>query len=496
MFKKLAKKLARKVYHKLSGRDGRDADELGARFDADLGDLKIWMGGLDRATGEIKSEAHLFRTGSTALDTYEGRAQLWRRWQSLLDYIMAIDRVKVTHAGFAALDDDTARARSFLVAYTAFLAQYQAGYRWIRRVGRNKRVATLLDEKVPEFGIEAGLYDRLKWNVLHVVDIARVAAGRAYFQYVRDRLASPDWLVGFLAKADKEIRRALKARAVTDLTGNALAILKRKAFTAWFPVQKALSLAIGHTLVRDPEPLITDVHLDSLRPRLQPGDIFLVRRSWKLSNIGLPGYWPHAALYVGTPKVMRDFFKGDEGVRDWCRAQSAGVDEFLEFLRVKYTGRWAEFTSKPFEVIEAVSPTVCFHTLVQCCRADQTAVMRPRVPKSAIARAISLAFHYHGRPYDFDFDFNTDETLVCSEVVYKAYEGAVKFPLVTVAGRMTLPPNEMCAQFARERGTPRQQLDFVDFLDGRSDLGHVVHGTVDDYCASHSRSKWQFVTQG
>jgi hypothetical protein len=65
-----------------------------------------------------------------------------------------------------------------------------------------------------------------------------------------------------------------------------------------------------------------------------------------------------------------------------------------------------------------------------------------------------------------------------------------------VAGRLTLPPNEIAALYDRDRDAPHRQLDFVDFLDGRADKGHVVHGTEADFRASHRRSKWEFVTNG
>ena len=32
---------------------------------------------------------------------------------------------------------------------------------------------------------------------------------------------------------------------------------------------------------------------------MQPGDVIISRKNWYLSNIGLPGFWPHAAFYLG-----------------------------------------------------------------------------------------------------------------------------------------------------------------------------------------------------
>jgi len=501
--KKLARKLAQNLYRKLRHRPEHDVlaamspERHAEQVESDLASLRHWIDGLDRAVGAARDDAELFRPDSPALDKPEGRLRLRRRFQALLDYTIALDSIKNLHGGFAALDGGTLEhARSFLLCYAAFLAQYAAGYRFIRRVGRNKRVAKLLDEPAPELGLDGGLLDRLKWNVLHVADVAKLRAGRSYYRELAPRLRVPDWLDACLARADRDARRALAVRAVSDFMQNAFAILRAKAFRTWFPVQKGLSLAIGHTHVRTPPPLITKVHLDSLRPRLLPGDIMLVRRSWKLSNIGLPGFWPHAALYVGTPKRMRAFLDGDPDVRALCRKHAAQTDDVPGALSIKFPGKWREFVARPNEVIEAVSPTVTFHTLDQACDADQLAILRPRVPKAAVARAIYLAFHYHGRKYDFDFDFETDHELVCSEVVYKAYEGSLKLPLLSVAGRLTLPPNEICAMFERERATPAPQLEFVDFLDGRADKGHVVHGTADDFCASHKRSKWEFIRQG
>ena len=73
-------------------------------------------------------------------------------------------------------------------------------------------------------------------------------------------------------------------------------------------------------------------------------------------------------------------------------------------------------------MIEAVSEGVMSASLEHSCAADYVAALRPRVAPLLRARAIERALRYWGRPYDFNFDFATDDQVVCSELVVKAYE--------------------------------------------------------------------------
>jgi hypothetical protein len=111
------------------------------------------------------------------------------------------------------------------------------------------------------------------------------------------------------------------------------------------------------------------------------------------------------------------------------------------------------------------------------------------------ARAIARAFSFIGLPYDFDFDFRSDAALVCTELVWKSYAPAahmkgLRLPLVNVAGRLTLPANEIVRTFDLEFDKPDRQLDFVAFLEGNEAGKTAVARDATEFRKSHARVKW------
>ena len=70
-----------------------------------------------------------------------------------------------------------------------------------------------------------------------------------------------------------------------------------------------LSMAVSRFRFKERPPhrgLISPEQLDDLRTKLRPGDILIERRNWYISNSLLPGFWPHAALYLGSHKDLAE----------------------------------------------------------------------------------------------------------------------------------------------------------------------------------------------
>lgn len=488
--------------------DQLDVEVLDRVASADLRRLKSYVLGVSRLRRELREHKALFDKRPDEPLTPDERRAAFALFEQVLDYTIALDALARFHGDFWRIrlrDDPLRHARHFLLGFSARCTRLALGFSFIDQTLGKPQFEKLLDEGSPELGVPAGAYARLKWNVVHVQEVGEVVASHQYHKVLSStayRRLTDDHLVSYaVATVDvtyPEIRRMLRRRGFKLFGGNGLDLVKDAGLGAWLPVQTGVAEFMGDTRVhRQERMLVSKEQIAEAVRRSRPGDILVERRNWYLSNIGLPGFWPHAALYVGAPAELSAFLDDDPEVRRHYDGP------FTDALRRRYPKAFAAFTSTdedrhPFRVLEAVSEGVIFTTAEHSLHADYVAALRPRLSKLEIAQAIERAFRYVWRPYDFDFDFYTDTSLVCSELVYKAYEPregirGLALPLERVVGRMTLSPNSLVRLFDEQYDTERRQLDFVWFLDGRESEGAAFFNDVAALRASHRRPKWDLV---
>jgi hypothetical protein len=221
-----------------------------------------------------------------------------------------------------------------------------------------------------------------------------------------------------------------------------------------------------------------------------PGDILLERRNWYMSNIGIPGFWPHVAFFVGT---FEDIDKSFEGLAI-LQGKSPS-----EYLRERYPQACMVLNKKDDygfakSVIEALRDGVVMTSVENSGHADYLAVLRPKLSSEEKFQAIVKAFSYWGRPYDYNFDFATDNELVCSELVYKSFQGSsLNFELSMINGRMLLPPNLIAKKFGEEFETPAQQLDLIFYLEGNEEKQQFFERGLAEFGKSWEYPKWDIM---
>ncbi|MDB6027617.1 MAG: hypothetical protein JWM68_3840, partial [Verrucomicrobiales bacterium] len=420
---------------------------------------------------------------------------------SYLDYLLALDSIEKYHAQFYLLSGER-RERAFLASYAAFLAKYRSALELIEAGKRNPILDKILNEPVPELGLPSGSYAKLKFHYLNVTTAAEFDASRGIYATTSEAAAGElrkliDADVKFLAKMGYGKGPVLAVK-------NGLKVLRSAGERAWLPVQAGVAEWMGDTKVyRHGRSLITEAQLHQLQPKLLPGDVLLIRHEWYLSNVGLPGFWPHAALYIGTPEERTQFFGGKE-MAEWVRNQKIPSGDFEELLKARSPSTYVQSVqvgdkNRLPRVLEAISEGVSLTALEHAADADSLVVLRPTLPKTEKALALIRAFHYAGRPYDFNFDFTTDAELVCTELVFKSYEPAqgihgLNFALTEMLGRPVLPANEIVRQFDSQCDKPDAQFQFIAFLDGYEREGKAKDAGLEDFRQSWKRPKWHVLT--
>lgn len=463
---------------------GLSPEQIDTQVRADLERLRTVVTGvndLTRKAARLESELAEKLTRERR-DYYLPEEDDQIRWQfmSYLSYRAALLRLVTTYAGFEVVRDPELKARCFMVAYAAAMTTFRTSLQLVTTYRDNPRVRRKLNEPEPLWGIPSGMFDRLLEGVTNNRNIEFAAEMAAYFEHRRNqwresyiwRSEEFDWLESRILDGIAYVRahRIDPREATIELF---LERVKRDAYTPMYAAQSMLAEWIGDTRIVQRPPLITVAQIEELESKLKPGDILLERRNWCLSNAFLPGFWPHAALYVGRIKDLRHL-----GVAD-----DPDVKARLEnYLKAAPDGR-------DHTVIESVSEGVIFSSLTESMHADYVAVLRPLLSDAQIAQAIVRAFKHHGKPYDFEFDFFTADKLVCTELVYRAYEGMLHFDLVRVMGRDTLPALEIVRKFARERQLPDRAFDFVLFLDVVPGAQRAEFVTEEGFCTSADRPR-------
>jgi hypothetical protein len=405
------------------------------------------------------------------------------RWQfvTFLSYRAALLRIAATYGNYECVREPALRARCCMVGTAAAGVAYEGSLRLIESFQDNAVVRKKLNEREPRWGLPPDLFDKVVASASSQANLRMFHEMAAFYVGRRDEWRhAAGWEEADFAWLDERIGRSLQfvqAHPVNrskEWMSQLARRVKSDVYTPVYAAQSMLSEMIGDLRIVKDQPLITHRQIkEEIEPKLRPGDIFLERRNWFLSNAFLPGFWPHSALYVGTPDDLR----------------ALGIADEPEVKR-----RWAEYVrpapdGEPHTILESVSEGVIFNSAAESMHADHVAVLRPRLSREQIAKAIVRAFSHQGKPYDFEFDFFTTDKLVCTELLYQSYQGMIQFDLVRIMGRDTFPALEIGRKFAREKDSPARELDFVLFVDGDTGAGRARLAGVEAFIESLDRKR-------
>lgn len=441
-----------------------------------LADAINGLGDLERRALAVRDE---FNSGKRTYYSQADNDAVRQLLLAFINYRAALFRQVWKYQSFQQAKDEALRQRAFLCSHTAAVVLHHYALKLLTQFDRPETIRKL-NEAEPIWGIPADFYDTVRRNMMRS-DTHQLIQG-AFAEYhkrqdafARAGLDREPYRAFHAAVADAE--RASSALAPTIWTEAALSAekIERAGKAVHYSVQSLIATWIGDTKLRSPrsgQTLIRAEQLEKLKPLLKPGDILLERRNWFLSNAFLPGYWPHGAVYAGSADDLRALgLEKDPRVAKHWEAYSRAAEDGHAHV-----------------IVEAVSEGVIFSTLEHSIGGgDAVAVLRPRLTREQTNEALCRAFSHAGKPYDFEFDFFTTDKIVCTELVFRSYDGVVHFDLVDVLGRKTLPAIEIVRKFSTEHQRPERQLEFVAFVDGDEKKGCAEFCDVERFISTLQR---------
>jgi len=170
---------------------------------------------------------------------------------------------------------------------------------------------------------------------------------------------------------------------------------------------------------------VTPAAIAEIKTILQAGDVIITRHDNALSNLFLPGFWPHGALYIGT-----------ESQRD-----ALGLPAI-------------DGNHHPICILEAKKDGVLFREIEETLSVDHFVVIRPQLSVDELRTALNRAMTHAHKLYDFEFDFSRPDRMVCTEVVYRAYDGigSIDFEPKERAGRICVSAEDLLDHAVESRG--------------------------------------------
>lgn len=416
--------------------------EAELQLPADLQTLREIVAGLDRLEERLDRSPIPAAIAQRAYFTPDEDDRVRQGVLVYRNYRLAAYEIILRYRNYASVEPQPCGLRCFLIAFGAALVLYAKSLKIIAFAEHVPMLRAKINEPDGKYDLEAGFFDDVLAGYSRLGNYQSVVRADAFWRAHRREAhalvaeAGGDWV--WLVDLIRRQRHAVRNRLLHVLWERLRHDWRAFGRTLLSPFRRARHGVEGLLSVRlaDAESTglpsndrIATEMLADLRCQLQPGDILLVRDDRRLASAILPGFWTHAALFVGGRSDLENL--------------GLGSHPYV----AKHRREIPEQPGPLGLVIEALAPCVKLNPLEACLRVDHLVVLRPSLPADEIAAAIGEALGHLGKPYDFEFDFNITSRIVCTELVYRSYHnrGRLQFTLTKRLGRFTLTGDDIMA---------------------------------------------------
>lgn len=336
--------------------------------------------------------------------------------------------------------DWEARLRAFVVGFTAATMLVRSASFIVELADERPVVRKKLDEAEPRYGIPVKSFTMVYKGLSSSRRMWRFHEAMMFFEVHGEDVGAlrDDPVVGELVEVLAEEALFLRYRKRDYLKRKwdyRLHSFRRRHVSGYRKVMFHLLKLSGSAIAEMRQPFIkspgqgkrvTPEVVATVEPLLRAGDVFVTRHDDALSNLFLPGFWPHAALYIGDEEER-------EGLGVRLSESDDRLPDGIRFLEAKKDG-------------------VLFRPIAETLRVDAFMVLRPRLSLEYRVDALMRAISHEGKLYDFMFDFRKADRLACTEVIYRGFHGVgpegdrVAFELRRHSGRPCISAEDLIEQ--------------------------------------------------
>lgn len=479
--------------------------ELSEKIEADIQLMRIIEQSLIQIQEQEKQYFSASQSEKPVLLNHKQRQEIKDIWIQYLDQVFILTKLMLEYLDYHELLPSY-QNDAFMIGFGSYLMLVSSGLDFIEKTAFIAPYEVLLDEPIPEYDIPRGLYTKFKWQILNLNEYYKIDEDYQKCKILIAELPagseqpSINPLFRIIESHYSQSQKILKSKRMSLVFANYLDSIKDNSLEMVFPIQKGVALFMAHTrFTTRRDGFISNRQCRQFIQKAEPGDIILERGEWRMTNLGIPGFWPHSALYLGSPSELEIWIDTEE-ITGYYQSKDPDCNGFTDYLERNYKKAYSAYIlgedGEENRIIEGLKEGIVFHSVSGSVgKADHAACLRPRLSKLDKARAIETAFQYWGRGYDYTFSLLSDNELVCSELIYKSYEPAadkagLRFDFSEIAGIVTLPANNIAAQFDREYGTNSAQLDFVLYYACDVRRKKSLSDDVDSFRESHKKPRW------
>ena len=218
--------------------------------------------------------------------------------------------------------------------------------------------------------------------------------------------------------------------------------------------------------------LITNENILDFYKISKPWDILLTRQTFVATNISIPGFWKHMAMYLWNWEFLRENFSNE---------------------------KFKTLDKNTHYIIESTSKWVCINSVENFTyKLDYLWVFRTSFSDKKVKNAIIETSKMLNKDYDYLFNYYSDTSFVCSELITKAYlkdfenDEWLTIELQKIASGLTYPPNELVKKAFLEKDLDKKEIFPILFIDSIQKNQTSFIWTNNELLQSYKRSRFSF----